>query len=210
MPYASATYGFLGLSDRRRAEGRAAPDLLATPPTRRALALAVDRETLARSVFGHEAKAPPGPMSQLLWIWSDSIRVLPFDTVQANHALDAAGWRRPDSATTRQRGSRALAFDILVPSTSASRRQLAVALQAMWQAVGAAVTVTAVDFPVFQERLGAGDFDSYIGAWLDEPTPRGLADQWSRSGWGGLNYGHYANPAFDALLRRASGTRRQG
>jgi ABC-type transport system substrate-binding protein len=65
------------------------------------------------------------------------------------------------------------------------------------------VTVTAVDFPVFQERLGSGQFDSYIGAWLDEPSTRGLAEQWSRAGWGGLNYGHYANPAFEALLRRA-------
>ena len=170
VPYASATYGFLGFQIAGGPKGGPHP-IFSDAPTRRALALAVDRETLARSVFGREAKAPPGPMSQLLWIWSDSIRVLPFDTVQADHALEAAGWRRPDSATTRQRGSRALAFDILVPSTSASRRQLAVALQAMWQAVGAAVTVTAVDFPVFQERLGAGDFDSYIGAWLDEPTP---------------------------------------
>jgi peptide/nickel transport system substrate-binding protein len=203
VPYASAVYGFLGFQIAGGPKGGPHP-IFSDAPTRRALALAVDRETLARSVFGREAKAPPGPMSQLLWIWSDSIRVLPFDTVQANHALDAAGWRRSDSATTRRRNSRALAFDILVPSTSASRRQLAVALQAMWQAVGAAVTVTAVDFSVFQERLGAGDFDSYIGAWLDEPTPRGLADQWSRSGWDALNYGHYANPAFDALLRRAT------
>jgi ABC-type transport system substrate-binding protein len=69
--------------------------------------------------------------------------------------------------------------------------------------VGAAVTVTAVDFPVFQERLGQGAFDSYIGAWLDEPSPRGLADQWTRAGWGALNYGHYADPAFDALFARA-------
>ena len=108
--------------------------------------------------------------------------------------------------TAAPRGSAAaaaLAFDILVPSTSPSRRQLAVALQAMWQAVGAAVTVTAVDFPVFQERLGQGQFDSYIGAWLDEPSPRGLADQWTRAGWDALNYGHYANPAFDALFQRA-------
>jgi peptide/nickel transport system substrate-binding protein len=205
VPYASATYGFLGFQIAGGPRGGPHP-IFSDAPTRRALALAVDRETLARSVFGRAAKAPPGPMSQLLWLWSDSIRVLPFDTVQANHALDAAGWRRPDGATTRQRGTRALAFDILVPSTSAARRQIAVALQAMWQAVGAAVTVTAVDFSVFQERLGAGDFDTYIGAWLDEPSPRGLADQWSRAGWGGLNYGHYANPAFDALLRRATHT----
>ncbi len=73
----------------------------------------------------------------------------------------------------------------------------------MWQDVGAAVTVTAVEFPVFQERLGRGEFDSYIGAWLDEPSPRGLAEQWTREGWEALNYGHFANPAFDALFARA-------
>jgi ABC-type transport system substrate-binding protein len=63
--------------------------------------------------------------------------------------------------------------------------------------------VTAVDFPVFQERLAQGRFDTYIGAYLDEPSPRGLADQWSRSGWGMLNYGRYANPSFDSLLTAA-------
>ena len=206
VPYPSATYGFLGFQVAGGPRGRPHP-IFGDAPTRRALALAVDRETLARSVFGREAKSPPGPMSQLLWIWNDSIRTLPFDTVQANRALDAAGWRRPDSTQPRRRGSRALAFDILVPSTSPVRRQLAVALQAMWQSVGAAVTVTAVDFSVFQERLGQGKFDSYIGAWLDEPSPRGLAEQWTRAGWTALNYGHYANPAFESLFARASRAR---
>ena len=202
VPYASATYGFLGFQVRGGPNNRP-HRIFGEPATRRALALAVDRETLARSVFGRDAKAPPGPMSQLLWIWNDSIAALPFDTVRADRALDAAGWRRADGTKPRERGGRALAFDILVPSTSPTRRQLGVALQAMWRAVGAAVTVTAVDFPVFQERLGRGQFDSYIGAWLDEPSPRGLADQWTRAGWDALNYGHYANPAFDALFARA-------
>jgi len=198
VPYPSATYGFLGFRIAAGPRNQAHP-IFGDAATRRALALAVDRQTLARSAFGRDAKAPPGPMSQLLWIWNDSVRTLPFDTVRANRALDAAGWRA-NGAKPRQRGSRALAFDILVPSTSPTRRQLAVALQAMWQAVGAAVTVTAVDFPVFQERLGQGRFDAYIGAWLDEPSPRGLADQWTRAGWDALNYGHYANPAFDSLF----------
>ena len=65
--------GFGSPAGRRAGRTRSSRDA----PTRRALALAVDRETLARSAFGHEAKAPPGPMSQLLWIWSDSIRVAP-------------------------------------------------------------------------------------------------------------------------------------
>ncbi|MBA3498712.1 MAG: peptide ABC transporter substrate-binding protein [Gemmatimonadales bacterium] len=209
LTYPSATYGFLGF--RISGGPRNQPhEIFGDAATRRALAMAVNRETLARSAFGREAKAPPGPMSQLLWIWDDNIQTLPFDLAQANRALDQAGWRRPDSATVRQRGSRALSFDILVPGTSPTRRQLAVAVQAMWQAVGAAVTVTAVDFPVFQERLGQGKFDSYIGAWLDEPSPRGLADQWTRAGWDALNYGHYGNPAFEALFRRAAAARDVG
>jgi ABC-type transport system substrate-binding protein len=76
----------------------------------------------------------------------------------------------------------------------------------MWRSAGAAVTVTSVDFPVFQERLGQGLFDSYIGAWIDEPSARGLADQWTRQGWSALNYGHYADPGFDSLFARAGRT----
>jgi ABC-type transport system substrate-binding protein len=164
---------------------------------------AIDRKTLARSLFGPEAKAPPGPMSQLLWIWDDSIATIPFDTAAAVAGLDAAGWRRPSAAAVRQRGATRLAFDIVVPSTSSGRRQLAVQMQEMWRRVGAAVTVTAVDFPIFQQRLARGRFDAYVGAWLDEPSPRGLADQWTHAGWAALNYGHYSNPRFDSLFARA-------
>ncbi len=198
--YPSAAYGFLGfnLAD---SQGRPHP-VLGDRATRRALVMAVDRTALARSAFDSSAVPPPGPMSRLLWIWSDRIRTLPFDPAAAAQALDAAGWRR-GAGGVRHRGGRALAFDILVPSTSSVRRQLAVELQAMWAAVGAEVTVTAVDFPVFQERLGRRRFDSYIGAWLDEPSPRGLADQWTRAGWDAINYGHYANPVFDSLFARA-------
>jgi ABC-type transport system substrate-binding protein len=202
ISYPSAAYGFLGfnLYDRQR---RGPHPLLADRDTRRGLALGVDRSVLARSVFGEEAKAPPGPMSRLLWIWSDSIRTLPYDTAAASKALDAAGWRLRSGESVRRRGNQRLGFDMLVPSTSGSRRQLAVQLQEGWRRLGADVTVTAVDFAVFQERLGQGRFDSYIGAWLDEPTPRGLADQWGRSGWAAINYGHYSSPEFDSLLARA-------
>jgi peptide/nickel transport system substrate-binding protein len=202
ISYPSAAYGFLGfnLYDRQR---QGPHPLLADRETRRGLALGVDRSVLARSVFGEEAKAPPGPMSRLLWIWSDSIRTLPFDTAAAARTLEDAGWRLPSGGGIRRRHNQRLAFDILVPSTSGSRRQLAVQLQETWRRLGAEVTVTAVDFPVFQERLGEGRFDSYIGAWLDEPTPRALADQWARSGWAAINYGRYANPRFDSLLVQA-------
>jgi peptide/nickel transport system substrate-binding protein len=76
-------------------------------------------------------------------------------------------------------------------------------LQEAWRLLGAKVSVTAVDLPLFLERIGKGRFDSYIGAYLDEPSARGLADGWTRQGWSALNYGRYENPAFDSLLARA-------
>jgi ABC-type transport system substrate-binding protein len=84
--------------------------------------------------------------------------------------------------------------DILVPATSGSRRKLAEELQQMWKAIEARVTVTALDFPVFQEQLAAGRFEAYIGAWLDKPSTGALTDQWSRSGWEATNYGRYHSP----------------
>jgi peptide/nickel transport system substrate-binding protein len=200
VTYPSAAFGFLGFN--LRARGGAPHPLLGDRDTRRGLALATDRELLARSVFGPEAKAPPGPMSQLLWIRGDGIPVLPFDRAAAGRAMSAAGWRAGSDGVLRRRGH-ALELDILIPSTSGARRRLAELLQQMWREIGARVTVTAVDFPVFQERLGAGRFDAYIGAWLDEPSARALADQWSRSGWEAVNYGRYASPRFDSLLAGA-------
>jgi peptide/nickel transport system substrate-binding protein len=184
--YPAAMYGFLAfrLAD---ASGRPHP-VLRDREIRRALTEAVDRPTLARAVFGEGTKVPPGPMSQLLWIWDDSTRMLSFDSAHARQVL------------TR---NRPVSVDILVPSTSPSRRQLALAIQEAWRKAGVNATVTTVEFPVFQERLAKGRFDSYIGAYLDEPSPRSLADQWSRAGWGVLNYGRYGNPAFDSLLERA-------
>jgi peptide/nickel transport system substrate-binding protein len=205
VSYPSAAYGFLGFNLAGKG-GKGAHPILGDRETRRGLALAVDRPTLARSVFGPEAKAPPGPMSQLLWIWDDSIAQPRFNPAEAARVLAAAGWRREGPDGMLRRNGRPLSFEILVPSTSSTRRQLAVALQEMWRKAGVRATITTVDFAVFQERLVKGRFDAYIGAYLDEPSPRGLRDQWSRSGWGALNHGRYANPVFDSLLTLASGT----
>ncbi|HYF38215.1 MAG TPA: peptide ABC transporter substrate-binding protein, partial [Gemmatimonadales bacterium] len=196
VSYPSAAYGFLGFNLAGKG-GRGAHAVLGDRETRRALALAVDRPKLARAVFGPDAKAPPGPMSQLLWIWNDSITQPTFNPAEAARLFAAAGWRREGPDGMLRRDGRPLSFDILVPGTSSTRRQLAIALQEMWRRAGVTTTITTVDFPVFQERLAKGRFDAYMGAYLDEPSPRGLKDQWSRSGWGALNYGRYANPAFD-------------
>ena len=202
----SAAYGFLGY---RLAKGRggAQPHSngIGDREVRRALNMMIDRPTIATAIFGPGTQAPPGPMSHLLWIWDDAIDVLPFDTAAAGHALDSLGWRRGADGMRRKAGA-PLGFDVLVPATSVARRKMAEVLQEAWRQGGVAVTVSAVDFPVFQERLAKRKFDTYIGAWLDEPSPRGLAEQWTAAGRTALNYGDYVNPEFDSLFALAAGT----
>ncbi len=193
--YPSAAFGFLGY----RVQGH---PLLGDRALRRALNQAVDRSTIATAVYGPGAVAPPGPMSKLLWIWDDQTAVLPFDTAAAAKALDAAGYARGADGV-RKKGGRKVAFDILVPATSTGRRRLAEALQEQWRHAGVTVTVTAVDFPVFMERLHKGAFDAYIGAWLDEPSARVIPDQWGRGGIGSDNYGGYVNPVVEKLFADA-------
>jgi peptide/nickel transport system substrate-binding protein len=149
VTYPSAVYGFLGfrLAD---SAGRPHP-MLRDREIRRALAAAVDRATLAR-VVGPDTRVPPGPMSRGLWIWDDSIHTIPFDSADARRTLDRA----------RARGQ-LKSIDILVPASSQTRRQLAQAIQEAWRRLGVTATVTVVDFPVFDERLRTGHFDSYIG-----------------------------------------------
>jgi peptide/nickel transport system substrate-binding protein len=197
VSYPAAVYGFLAFRIADAAGG--AHPVLGDAELRRALTYAVDRPTAARALFGESSRVPPGPMSQLLWIWDDNIRVLKYDSTRAREMIAMVKQRHPLGT-----------IDILVPSTSSTRRQLALVIQQAWRKAGVNATVTTVEFPVFQERLAKGRFDSYIGAYLDEPSPRGLADQWTRAGWGALNYGHYANPAFDSLLSAASRERDVG
>ncbi|HLG05175.1 MAG TPA: peptide ABC transporter substrate-binding protein [Gemmatimonadales bacterium] len=199
ISYPSAVYGFLGFNAETSPAG---PPL--SRSLRRALALAIDRETAARAVFGPDAAAPPGPMSRALWVYDSGITVAPFDREAAGRLLDSAGWTRSRPDRVRQQGGRPLTVDILVPGTSITRRNLAQVIQEMWRLVGVSATVTTVDFPVFQERLRTGRFQTFIGAWLDEPSPRGLAEQWTSEGVGRLNYVRYRNPAFDSLFRRAA------
>ena len=195
VSYPSAVYGFLAFNlDDRSVLGRRG--------VRRALAQAVDREAIAPAVVGPGTAVPRGPMSRLLWIDDDGIVQLPFDPAAARAELEADGWRL--TGAEWQRNGEALAFDILVPSTSRSRQLLAEALQEAWRQQGMRVTITSVDFPVFMERLRERRFDSYIGALLDEPSARGLANQWTTAGWDMGNYGRYSNPVFDSLAVRAN------
>jgi peptide/nickel transport system substrate-binding protein len=202
-PYKGGTYGYLGFNLTAPDDSTRPHPLFGDRRLRRALTMAIDRERLLRSVFGDLAKVPPGPMAQLSWIWDPATRALPYDSLEATRLLTRLGWIDANGDGIRDQGGRALSFRLLVPTTSGIRRQYARLLQEQFRLVGVDVQLDEVDFSVFIARARAGQFDALLNAWSTDPTPSaGIRQTWTRAGFGGSNYGRYANPTFDRLVDR--------
>lgn len=206
-PYKGSAYGYVGFNLAAPGDTTKPHQLFGDRDLRRALVMATDRERLLRNVWGDLAKVPPGPMSQLWWIWDPEIRELPHDSAQAARLLTRLGWTDSDGDGIRDRDGHPLAFRLLVPTSSASRRQYARLLQEQFRTIGVNVDLDEVDFSVFNERARAGRFDALINVWNTDPTPSsGFTQTWTRAGFGRSNYGRYANPVVDDLVDRAVAT----
>src|SRR5207245_9435600 len=131
----------------------------------------------------------PGPMPELWWIWDPETRMLPSDTAQASRLLTRLGWRDSDHDGVRERQGNRLAFRIMVPTTSAVRRQYARLLQEQYRSLGAEVELDEVAPRVFAQRAAAGRFQALLFSCTTNPTPpSSIAQTWTREGAGRSTY----------------------
>ncbi len=203
-PYKGSAYGYVGFNLAMPGDTTKPHPLFGDRDLRRALVMGTDRERLLRNVFGEFAKVPPGPLSQLWWIWDPEIRELPYDSGQAARLLTRTGWTDTDGDGIRDKDGRPLAFRLLLPTTSAIRRQYARLLQEQFRIAGVDVQLDEVDFSLFNERARAGRFDALLNVWNTDPTPSsGFPQTWTPAGFGRSNYGHYDNPDVDRLVDQA-------
>jgi peptide/nickel transport system substrate-binding protein len=206
-PYKGTAYGYLGFNLAANGDSTKPHPLFGDRDIRRALAMATDRERLVKSVFGDNASVPPGPMSQVFWIWDPEIRELPYDTAQAGRLLAARGWIDSDGDGVRDKGGVKLAFRLLVPTSSAVRRAYARLVQEEFRRIGVEVQIDEVEFSVFTQRARAGQFDALIQSWYTDPTPSsGIGQTWTQGGIGQSNYLRYASAPFDHLVEQATMT----
>jgi peptide/nickel transport system substrate-binding protein len=202
--YLGNVYTFLSFNQRSPADTSKPHPIFGDRDVRRALAMAVDRASLLKSALGDLAKVPPGPMSALLWIWNPDIRQLPYDTALAARILNAHGWRDHDGDGVRDKDGQPLAFHILVPTTSVLRKQYALLLQEQFRTIGVHAEIDAVEGAVVNQRTRIGQYDSAILSRGNDPSPSsGIAQSWTRAGFGLSNFGRYYNPDFERLVDRA-------
>jgi len=199
--YRGNVYTYLTFNERSQEDTTKAHPLFADRELRRALSMAVDRASLLKSALDGLAKVPPGPMSALLWIWDPEIRQLPYDTAQADRRLNALGWRDHDGDGVRDKNGQPLSFHILVPTSSVLRRQYARLLQEQFRAVGVRIEIDELEPSVVNQRVATGKFDAAILSRSNDPSPSsGIAQTWTRAGFGGSNFGRYYSPEFERVV----------
>ncbi|MFL5563027.1 MAG: peptide ABC transporter substrate-binding protein [Gemmatimonadaceae bacterium] len=209
-PYGGLDYAFLqfNLRDPKR---HAAPNaLFADRALRQALAMSLDRASMLKNVYDTLAAVPFGPAPRSLGIADTNIRQLPYDTVAAKRMLDSLGWRDTNGDGIRERRGVPLRFSIAVPSSSRPRQRFAVLIQEQLKRVGADVTIDQLELNTMIGKMMTRTFEAALMSWHPDPTPSSIRQVWTTSASrakGGLNFGSYESPVFDARIDSATAAR---
>lgn len=197
----SSTVGFL-LYNQRDPKNRARPHpILADIRVRRAITLGLDRRQLVQAVFGSQGVIPYGPVSQFLWIRHGAPEPEGQNVSEARRLLAATGWGDSDGDGTLDREGRPLRLLLSLPNTSGIRRQMALLVQEQLRRIGIQIDVQQLEFPVWNERRTAGDFDVDFSGISQDASPSGLTQAWTCTG--GSNYAGYCDRAVDSLMAQA-------
>jgi peptide/nickel transport system substrate-binding protein len=171
--------------------------ILSDARVRRAIALAIDRKAIARTIWkGHADPAdsilPPG-----FWAYAEGLPPLRHDPAEANRLLDLAGYRDPDGNGPKPRFT-------LTYKTSQNelRRRIAAVLQEQLRQVGIAVEVQSHEWGTFFSDIRKGNFQLYSLTWVGiaDPDIYHYAFHSSQVPPEGANRGRYANPELDRLV----------
>ena len=202
-------YTFMAFNFRDPKNAARPHPLFADAGVRRAITLAVDRTLIVKAIFDSLALQGLGPFVRAQATADTTLRQIPFDRAAADALLDSLGWKERGADGVRRRGGRALAFSVIVPSTSRAREKAAVLMQEQLRAAGVAMSIEKMEFPVFLSAQTAGKFDAVLGSTRTTPSPSGVRGSWASSaipGGGTQNPWHYQSAAFDAAVEAGLGS----
>ena len=200
LPVPTFSVGYLLFNQRAYGDRNQPHPILADRDVRRALAMALDRQSLVRTTFGNYAAVAEGPVAQLHWIRDPDARATRLDPRGAATLLASRGWRDTDGDGVLDRNGVPLSLRLNFPAPSAPRAMMAAQAQEQLRRIGVRIELVRLDGPVWAERRGKGEFDIDFSSASMDPSPSGLVQSWSCAGRSGSNVGQYCNPAVDSLL----------
>lgn len=193
VSYPAPDYQFIAWNGRR--------EPLGDRQVRRALTMAIDRETLVEVLRGGYGTVAVGPVGPWHWAWDSSWKPLPYAPDSAAALLDAAGWIDTDGDGVRDRGGVPMRFDLI----STPRREWS-AIQTLVQAdlarVGVDVRPEVREQGALVPLVTSADrrFDAVLLGWARD-VPLDDRDLWACDRIGQpVQFTSYCNPGLDPVL----------
>jgi peptide/nickel transport system substrate-binding protein len=168
--------------------------VLSNPLVRQAIAHAIDRPRLARTIMDNMATPSSGMFTSDHWCSFQPINEPVFNPVKSRQLLAEAGYSvdHPIRLTYKT-------------STDATRVRLATVYQTMLADVGIELSVLSQDFGSFYSDIKQGQFQLYGLAWVGVKSPEIFEYAFASYSTPptGANRGHYHSVACDAFIRAA-------
>jgi peptide/nickel transport system substrate-binding protein len=167
---------------------------------RRALAHAVDRDLIVRTILDALVQVVNGPIQPLSWAHDPELPAYGYDPARARTLLDQAGWTPGPDGIRRKDGS-AFEFTLITQAGFAIRENVAQALQQQLRAVGVNMRVRLIDGTTISTLWFAGDFDAMLHWWQQPADPEiTLFFAGDRAPPRGRNINYLADDSLTALL----------
>ena len=160
---------------------------------RRAIAYAIDRQAIVKSLLRGTARVASGMLSPENWAYDGDVKTYRYDPARARALLEQAGYPAgPD-------GMRRLRF---VYKTTPEGSALAETLQAMLRRVGIRLSIRTNEWATFYSDIQRGNFDLTSMEWvgINDPHQYYLVFDSKMTPPRGLNRGDYSNPEMDKLV----------
>lgn len=166
---------------------------------RQAIAFAIDRRLIIRTLYRGHAQPAVSLLPQDHWAWTGDVERYDYDPTRAGQLLDASGYKR---------GPNGIRFHLAMKTSTDERaRLLGAVLQQQLAQVGIALDLRSNEFATFYADVTRGAFQMYSLYWIggnEQPDIFSYVFSSSRFPPKGANRGRYSNPQLDALLDDAA------
>ncbi len=168
---------------------------------RRAIAYAIDRDTIVSTVLRGTGRIATGMLSPENWAYDGNVTSYSYNPEKARQLLDQAGY------PAGKNGLRGLRFEFKTTSEGARIGEI---FQAMLRRVGIELSIRSLEFAAYYADIQTGNFDLTSLQWIgiNDPNQYYMVFDSKKTPPHGENRGYYSNPEMDRLVEAGKSFRR--
>jgi peptide/nickel transport system substrate-binding protein len=168
---------------------------------RRAMTFLLNRKQILETIYYGLGKQVVSEFFVESPEYDKSILPWPYDPDQAKKLLDAAGWVDSKGSGVREKDGVPFQFEMLIRSGSPDDERVATVYQEELRKAGIAMSIRALEWATFLERVDSRNFDAVRLGWSEPPIEGDPYQVWhSSQAEKGSNYVGFVNAEADKLM----------